>query len=98
MWGIENPFYVFDYLFRRDHSKRFNFMCIINEDKWKILDNTAELLALLGKLFYDYICILKDKQLMFFLAENVVGMLSKRHKTAVKNIKEMFRECGYNRI
>ncbi|MCH5200722.1 MAG: DNA cytosine methyltransferase [Oscillospiraceae bacterium] len=49
-----------------------------------------------GKLFYDYIRILKNKQPMFFLAENVVGMLSKRHETAVKNIKEMFRECGYN--
>ena len=49
-----------------------------------------------GKLFYDYIRILKNKQPMFFLAENVVGMLSKRHETAVRNIKEMFRECGYN--
>ena len=50
MWGIENPFNVFDYLFRRNHSKRFNFMCIINDDKWKTFDNTAELLALLGKI------------------------------------------------
>lgn len=49
-----------------------------------------------GKLFYDYIRILKDKQPKFFLAENVVGMLSKRHETAVENIKKMFRECGYN--
>lgn len=45
-----------------------------------------------GKLFYDYIRILKDKQPLFFLAENVVGMLSKRHETAVENIKRMFRE------
>ncbi len=49
-----------------------------------------------GMLFYDYIRILKDKQPLFFLAENVVGMLSKRHETAVENIKKMFRECGYN--
>lgn len=49
-----------------------------------------------GQLFYDYIRILKDKQPLFFLAENVVGMLSKRHETAVSNIKKMFRECGYN--
>lgn len=48
-----------------------------------------------GKLFYDYIRILRDKQPLFFLAENVVGMLSKRHETAVENIKSMFRECGY---
>lgn len=50
MWGIENPFNVFDYLFRRDNSKSFNFMCIINEDKWNTFYNTAELLALLGKI------------------------------------------------
>lgn len=50
MWGIKNPFNVFDYLFKRNHSKSFNFMCIINEDKWNTFDNTAELLALLGKI------------------------------------------------
>lgn len=49
-----------------------------------------------GQLFYDYIRILKDKQPLFFLAENVVGMLSRRHETAVENIKRMFRECGYD--
>lgn len=49
MWGIENPFNVFDYLFKRNTSKSFNFMCIINEDKWNTFDNTSELLALLGK-------------------------------------------------
>lgn len=46
MWGIENPFSVFDYLFKRDDSKRFNFMCIINDSKWKTFNNAGELLAL----------------------------------------------------
>lgn len=50
MWGIENPFNVFDYLFKRNPDKSFNFMCIINEDKWNTFDNTSELLALLGKI------------------------------------------------
>ncbi|MBE2893872.1 DNA cytosine methyltransferase [Spirabiliibacterium falconis] len=49
-----------------------------------------------GKLFFDYIRILKDKQPKFFLAENVVGMLSTRHKDAVESIKKMFIDCGYN--
>lgn len=49
-----------------------------------------------GKLFYDYIRIIKYKQPKFFLAENVVGMLSKRHEAAVANIKKMFQECGYD--
>ena len=49
-----------------------------------------------GKLFYDYIRILKNVQPKFFLAENVSGMLADRHSTAVKNILKMFEECGYN--
>lgn len=50
MWGIENPFNVFDYMFKRSSSSRFNFMCIINDDKWNTFNNTSELLALLGKI------------------------------------------------
>ena len=49
-----------------------------------------------GKLFYDYIRILKNKQPKFFLAENVSGMLANRHFQAVENILKMFKECGYN--
>ena len=49
-----------------------------------------------GKLFYEYIRILKSKQPKFFLAENVSGMLANRHSEAVKNIVKMFQECGYN--
>lgn len=49
-----------------------------------------------GKLFYDYIRILKMKQPKFFLAENVSGMLANRHSDAVKNIISMFEECGYD--
>lgn len=49
-----------------------------------------------GKLFFDYIRILKDKQPKFFLAENVSGMLSNRHSDAVKNIVSMFEKCGYD--
>ena len=39
MWGIENPWKVFDYVYHRDFTKSFNFMCIINEDKWNTFDN-----------------------------------------------------------
>ncbi|MDE5579810.1 MAG: DNA cytosine methyltransferase [Treponemataceae bacterium] len=49
-----------------------------------------------GKLFYEYIRILKDKQPKFFLAENVSGMLAKRHSEAVKNIISLFKETGYD--
>ena len=49
-----------------------------------------------GKLFYEYIRILKNVQPKFFLAENVSGMLANRHSEAVKNILKMFEECGYD--
>lgn len=49
-----------------------------------------------GKLFYEYIRILKDKKPKFFLAENVSGMLANRHAEAVQNILKMFKECGYD--
>jgi len=49
-----------------------------------------------GQLFFDFIRILADKQPKFFLAENVSGMLLSSHGNALANIKDMFRECGYN--
>jgi DNA (cytosine-5)-methyltransferase 1 len=48
-----------------------------------------------GQLFFEFIRLLKDKKPLFFLAENVSGMLSKRHEGAVKNIKAMFKDAGY---
>lgn len=47
-----------------------------------------------GQLFYEFIRILEDKQPLFFLAENVSGMLAGRHRQALENIKGMFREAG----
>lgn len=47
-----------------------------------------------GQLFYDFIRILSDKQPMFFLAENVSGMLSRRHSEALANIKKLFANAG----
>lgn len=49
-----------------------------------------------GKLFYEFIRILKDKQPKFFVAENVSGMLADIHKDAVHNIIYLFEKAGYN--
>lgn len=49
-----------------------------------------------GQLFYEYIRILKNSQPKFFVAENVSGMMAKRHSTAVNNIIQLFKDCGYN--
>ena len=50
MWGIENPFNVFDYVFRRNNNKSFNFMCIINSEKYNSFDNRQELEKLCDKV------------------------------------------------
>lgn len=49
-----------------------------------------------GQLFYDYIRILKAKQPLFFVAENVSGMLAKRNAKAVNEFKRLFKESGYD--
>lgn len=49
-----------------------------------------------GQLFFDYIRILKAKQPKFFVAENVSGMLARRHHEAVQNIITSFKEAGYS--
>jgi len=47
-----------------------------------------------GQLFFDFIRLLEAKQPYFFLAENVSGMLLLRHKDALDNIKNHFRNAG----
>ena len=48
-----------------------------------------------GQLFFEFIRVLRDKKPLFFLAENVSGMLAPRHKDALENIKNHFIESGY---
>lgn len=49
-----------------------------------------------GKLFFEYIRILKDKEPLFFLAENVSGILSSRHNKAFEKILKEFQSLNYN--
>src|SRR3989344_4794206 len=49
-----------------------------------------------GKLFYDYVNLIKAKQPLFFLAENVAGILSPKHYPEFMKIVNAFREIGYN--
>lgn len=39
MWHIENPWKVFDYIYNRNPQAEFNFMCVINANKWTIARN-----------------------------------------------------------
>lgn len=49
-----------------------------------------------GKLFLEYVRILQDKQPLFFLAENVSGILHPRHSEAFADIVRKFESAGYN--
>jgi len=49
-----------------------------------------------GQLFFEYIRILKEKEPLFFLAENVSGILLPRHKEAFQNILNEFKSLNYN--
>jgi DNA (cytosine-5)-methyltransferase 1 len=48
-----------------------------------------------GQLFFDFVRILKEKKPLFFLAENVSGILFSRHNDAFSNILGMFEDAGF---
>lgn len=47
-----------------------------------------------GRLFFDFIRILEAKKPLFFLAENVSGMLLARNAKALEEIMKLFAEAG----
>jgi DNA (cytosine-5)-methyltransferase 1 len=49
-----------------------------------------------GQLFFEYIRILRAKRPLFFLAENVSGIVFSRHSKAFGQILNNFAEIGYN--
>jgi len=48
-----------------------------------------------GKVFLEYARVLKDLQPLFFLAENVSGILHEKHGSAFKKILGKFEDAGY---
>lgn len=48
-----------------------------------------------GQLFLDFIRIMKAKQPKFFLAENVPGILAKKHTKSLEYITNQFEQAGY---
>lgn len=49
-----------------------------------------------GQLFYDYIRLIKAKRPIAFVAENVKGIVSKKHIESFKEIVSLFDEAGYS--
>lgn len=48
-----------------------------------------------GQLFFEYIRVIKDKRPLFFVAENVSGMLHPKHRETVNTLIKSFAELGY---
>jgi DNA (cytosine-5)-methyltransferase 1 len=49
-----------------------------------------------GQLFWEYVRLIESKRPLFFLAENVSGILFNRHNTAFQDILQGFADLGYN--
>jgi len=49
-----------------------------------------------GQLFYEYVRILNDKKPLFFVAENVPGIISSTHLKEFLKIVNEFKKIGYN--
>ena len=49
MWGIENPWNVFRYIYSGGTASTFDFMCIVNDTKWATFDNRHELTTLASR-------------------------------------------------
>lgn len=47
MWGIQNPFKVFSSIYQRNLDHQFNFMAVINDDKWLTFKNASQLIELI---------------------------------------------------
>ena len=49
-----------------------------------------------GQLFWEYIRILKNKKPLFFVAENVSGLLAQRHEKDLQSFIQSFEDANYN--
>lgn len=49
-----------------------------------------------GQIFLEYIRVIRDTKPLFFLAENVSGMLSARHRDSLSFIISEFEKLGYH--
>lgn len=81
MWGIDSPWKVFNYIYQKPANADFDFMCLINEDKWATFDNTSKLVELeklVTNLNIKYVQIknpdnpaqLKNAKLITFIKES----------------------------
>lgn len=76
-----------------------NYMGIIGGppcQSWSVAGSGRGLIDKRGLLFFDFINIVEQSQPLFFVAENVEGLLLEKNKGAFSLIKTHFENAGYN--
>lgn len=63
---------------------------------WSLAGEMRGILDERGKLFYEYIRVIADKNPKFFVAENVPGISSRTHKGEFYKITKKMEELGYS--
>lgn len=87
---------VFNFSVREDESYTINNFAVHNCQSWSLGGKGLGLGDKRGEVFLEYIRVIRDKQPLFFLAENVKGMLAKTRAKDLQVILDAFDELGYN--
>jgi DNA (cytosine-5)-methyltransferase 1 len=63
---------------------------------WSLAGASRGIKDLKGKLFFEYIRIINQIKPLFFVAENVKGLICKKNIETFNNIIKQLEDCGYN--
>lgn len=105
IWATYEKNYPETHLLKQDIKKiessylnNFDFHGLIGGppcQSWSFAGKKDGFKSAKGQLFLEYLRILKITNPLFFVAENVKGILSKKHKESLNFILNNFKELGY---
>lgn len=90
------PAQIFNFSVEEDESYTVNNFAVHNCQSWSLGGAGRGLDDKRGAVFLEYIRVINDKQPLFFLAENVKGMLARTRKDDLDVILKKFDDLGYN--
>lgn len=79
-----------------DNSYTINNIVVHNCQSWSQSGKKLGFEDPRGKLFFDYVGILKIKQPKYFIFENVVGLTTHANGESFKTIQTLLNDAGYN--
>lgn len=87
---------IFNFSVEEDESYTINNFAVHNCQSWSLGGLGKGLGDKRGQVFLQYLRVIKDKQPLFFLAENVKGMLAKTRKADLDTLLVEMNALGYN--